>query len=46
MNCFTWSKDNNDWIVSEDQYDDEFKTGEDLYIMANSVHIHVKRRER
>ena len=20
MNCFTWSKENNDWIVSEDQY--------------------------
>ena len=20
MNCFTWSKVNNDWIVSEDQY--------------------------
>ena len=25
MNRFTWSKDNNDWIVPEDQYDDEFK---------------------
>ena len=24
-NCFTWSKDNNYWIVPEDQYDDEFK---------------------
>ena len=22
MNCFTWSKDNNDWIVPEDQYDE------------------------
>ena len=20
MNCFTWSKENNDWIVTEDQY--------------------------
>ena len=20
MNCFTWSKENNDWIVPEDQY--------------------------
>ena len=25
MNCFTWSKVNNDWIVPEGQYDDEFK---------------------
>ena len=25
MNCFTWSKVNNDWIVPEDQYDEEFK---------------------
>ena len=25
MNCFTWSKENNDWSVPEDQYDDEFK---------------------
>ena len=24
-NCFTWSKDNNDWIFPEDQYDEEFK---------------------
>ena len=24
MNCFTWSKENNDWIVPEDQYDKEF----------------------
>ena len=22
MNCFTWSKVNNDWIVPEDQYDE------------------------
>ena len=25
MNCFTWYKDKNDWIVPEDQYDEEFK---------------------
>ena len=25
MNCCTWSKENNCWIVPEDQYDDEFK---------------------
>ena len=25
MNCFTWSKVNNDCILSEDQYDEEFK---------------------
>ena len=25
MNSFTWSKENNDWIVPEDQYDEEFK---------------------
>ena len=25
MNFFTWSKENNDWIVPEDQYDEEFK---------------------
>ena len=25
MNCFTWSKENNYWIVPEDQYDEEFK---------------------
>ena len=24
MNCFTWSKVNNDWIVPYDQYDEEF----------------------
>ena len=25
MNCCTWSKENNDWIVTEDEYDEEFK---------------------
>ena len=25
MNCFTWSKVNNNWIVPEDQYYEEFK---------------------
>ena len=25
MNCLTWSKENNDWIFPEDQYDEEFK---------------------
>ena len=25
INCFTWYKDNNDWIVPEDQYDEVFK---------------------
>ena len=25
MNRFTWYKENNDWIVPEDQYDEEFK---------------------
>ena len=25
MNCFTWSKDDNDWIVTGDQYNEEFK---------------------
>ena len=25
MNCFTWSKQNNDWIVPGDQYNEEFK---------------------
>ena len=25
MNFFTWSKENNDWIVPEDQYDEYFK---------------------
>ena len=25
MNCFIWSKVNNDWIVPYDLYDDEFK---------------------
>ena len=24
MNCFTWSKENNDWIVSGDQYNEGF----------------------
>ena len=23
MNCFNWSKENNDWIVPEDKYDEE-----------------------
>ena len=25
MNCFTWSKEDNDWIVPGDQYNKEFK---------------------
>ena len=25
MNCFTWSKENNDWIVPGDQYNEECK---------------------
>ena len=25
INCFTWSRDKNDWIVPEDKYDEEFK---------------------
>ena len=25
MNFFTWSKEDNDWIVSGDQYNEEFK---------------------
>ena len=25
MNCFTWSKEDNDWIVSGDQYNEELK---------------------
>ena len=25
MNCFTWSKEENDWIFSGDQYNKEFK---------------------
>ena len=25
MNCFTWSKEDNDWIVSGDQYNEKFK---------------------
>ena len=25
MNCFAWSKEDNDWIVSGDQYNKEFK---------------------
>ena len=25
MNCFAWSKENNDWIVPENQYNEEFK---------------------
>ena len=24
MNCFTWSKYDNDWIILEDQYNEEF----------------------
>ena len=24
MSCFTWSKEDNDWIVPEDQYNEEF----------------------
>ena len=33
MNCLTWSKVNNDWIVPEDQYDQEFKN------CRGSIHI-------
>ena len=25
MNCFTWSKEDNAWIVPRDQYNEEFK---------------------
>ena len=25
MNCFTWSKEYNNWIIPEDQYNEEFK---------------------
>ena len=25
MNCFTWSKEDNDWIVPENHYNEEFK---------------------
>ena len=25
MNSFTWFKENNDWIVPDDQYNEEFK---------------------
>ena len=25
INCFTWSQKNNDWIVSEDKYNEELK---------------------
>ena len=25
MDCFTWSKEDNDWIVQGDQYNEEFK---------------------
>ena len=25
MNCFVWSKENNDWVVPGDQYNEEFK---------------------
>ena len=25
MNCFTWSKEKNYWIVPRDQYNEEFK---------------------
>ena len=25
INCFNWSKEENDWIVPEDQYNEEFK---------------------
>ena len=25
MNCFTWFTENYDWIVTEDQYNEEFK---------------------
>ena len=45
INFFTWSKEKNDWIVPEDQYDEEFMNGEDLYIMVNSVHRPSRRRE-
>ena len=25
MNCFAWSKEKDDWIVPEDQYNEKFK---------------------
>ena len=33
---FTWSKEENGFIVLGDQYNEELKTGEDLFTMVNS----------
>ena len=45
MNCFTWSKDENDWIVPGDPYNEELKTGKKLSIMVNFTIRPSKRRE-
>ena len=49
MNCFTWYKENNDWIVPEDQYDEEFKNWRGpIHIMVNYVHrpSRIRKRQR
>ena len=45
MNFFTWSNEDNDWIIQGDKYNGEFKTGEDLSIMVNSVCRPSRRRK-
>ena len=46
MNCFTWSKVNNDWIVPKTNMMKNSRTGEDLYTMVNFVHRPSRRNER
>ena len=45
LNCFTCSKEENDWIVLGDQYTEYFKTGEDLFTMVNFFRRPSSRQE-
>ena len=42
--CFTCTNKDDDWIVSWDQYNKEFKNDEVLFIMVNTEHRPSRRR--
>ena len=40
MNCFTWSKEDNDWIVPVNQYNEYFKNCQGT-IHNGLIHLHT-----
>ena len=48
MNCFTFSKENNDWIFQKTNRMKNIRTGEELYTMVNFVNItsRINKRQR